>query len=93
MIAAILRKKLGKTTRGKDVGRALAVVVVLPMIAVMYAILGGGLVEALVDPGTNGMVRAILGVLPSSWGAEVFVSFASNPGNIGAVGFETLTRF
>jgi len=93
VIAAILRTKLGKSTRGKDVGRALAVVVVLPMIAVMYAILGGGLLEALVDPGTSGMVRAIFGVLPSSWGAEVFVSFASNPGNIGAVGFETLTRF
>ena len=91
--AAILRTKLGKTTRGKDIGRALAVVIVLPMIAVMYAILGGGLLEALVDPGTSGMVRAIFSVLPSSWGAEVFVSFASNPGNIGAVGFETLTRF
>ena len=91
--AAILRTKLGKTTRGKDIGRALAVVIVLPMIAVMYAILGGSLLEALVDPGTSGMVRAIFSVLPSSWGAEVFVSFASNPGNIGAVGFETLTRF
>jgi hypothetical protein len=32
-------------------------------------------------------------VLPSSWGAEIFVGFASNPGNIGAVGFETLTLF
>ncbi|TRZ50184.1 MAG: hypothetical protein D4S01_07150 [Dehalococcoidia bacterium] len=93
VIAAILRTKLGKTTRGKDVGRALAVVIVLPMIALMYAILGGGLLEALVDPGTSGMVRAILGLLPSSWGAELFVSFASNPGNIAAVGFETLTRF
>jgi hypothetical protein len=31
--------------------------------------------------------------LPSSWGAEVIVGFASNPGNIGAVGFETVTRF
>ena len=93
VIAAVLRTRLGKTSRGKDIGRALAVVIALPIIAVMYAILGGGLVEALVDPGTSGMVRAILGVLPSSWGAEVFVSFASNPGNIAAVGFETLTRF
>ena len=92
VIAAILRTKLGKSTRGKDVGRALSVVIVLPMIAVMYAILGGGLLEALVDPGTSGSVRAILGLLPSSWGAEVFVSFASNPGDIGVVGFETLTR-
>ena len=93
VIAALLRTRLGKASRGKDIGRALAVVIALPIIAVMYAILGGGLVEALVDPGTSGMVRAILGVLPSSWGAEVFVSFASNPGNIAAVGFETLTRF
>jgi hypothetical protein len=93
VIAAILRTRLGKTARGKDIGRAIAVVIALPIIAVMYAILGGGLVEALLDPGTSGMVRAILGVLPSSWGAEVFVSFASNPGNIAAVGFETVTRF
>ena len=93
VISAILRTKLGKSTRGKDVGRALSVVIVLPMIALMYAILGGSLLEALVDPGTSEMVRAILGLLPSSWGAEVFVSFASNPGNIIAVGFETLTRF
>lgn len=93
VIAAILRTRLGKTARGKDIGRALALVIALPMIAIMYAIMGGGLIEALADPGTSGMVRTILGLLPSSWGAEVIVGFASNPGNIGAVGFETLTRF
>ncbi len=63
------------------------------MIAIMYAIMGGGLIEALANPGTSGMVRAILSVLPSSWGAEVVVGFASNPGNISAIGFQTLTRF
>jgi hypothetical protein len=93
VIAAVLGTKLGKIARGKDVGRALAVVIVLPMIAVMYAILGGGLPEALADPGTSEMVRVALSILPSSWGAEIFVGFASNPGNIVAVGFETLTRF
>ena len=93
VIAAILRTKLGKTARGKDIGKALALVIALPMIAIMYAIMGGGLPEALADPGTSGLVRDILGLLPSSWGAEVIVGFASNPGNIGAVGFETLTRF
>ena len=93
VIAAILRTRLGKTARGKDIGRALALVIALPMIAIMYAIMGGGLIEALADPGTSGMVRTILGLLPSSWGAEVIVGFASNPGNISAVGFETLTRF
>jgi hypothetical protein len=93
VIAAVLGTKLGKIAKGKDVGRALAVVIVLPMIAVMYAILGGGLPEALADPGTSEMVRAAFSVLPSSWGAEIFVDFASNPSDIGAVGFETLTRF
>jgi len=93
VIAAILRTRLGKTARGRDVGRALAVVIALPMIAVMYAIIGGGLIEALVDPTTSGTVRAILGLLPSSWGAEIFVGFASSPSNISAVGLETLTRF
>jgi hypothetical protein len=106
VIAAVLGTKLGKVARGKDLGRALAVVIVLPMIAVLYAIIGGGLPEALANPGTSQMVRTALGVLPSSWGAEIFVGvlpsswgaeifvgFASNPGNIGAVGFETLTLF
>jgi len=93
IIAAILRTKLGKTARGKDIGRALAMIIALPMIAMMYAIMGGGLIEALRNPGTSGMVRVILGLLPSSWGAEVIVGFANNPSNITAVGFETLTRF
>ena len=93
VIAAVLGTKLGKIARGKDVGRALAVIIVLPMIAVLYAIIGGGLPEALVNPGTNQMVRTVLSVLPSSWSAEIFVGFASNPGNIGVVGFETLTLF
>lgn len=93
VIAAILRTKLGKTVRGKDVGRALSVIVVLPMIAVMYAIIGGGLIDALIHPTTGGTVRAILGLLPSSWGAEIFVGFASNPDNTGTIGLETLARF
>jgi hypothetical protein len=62
------------------------------MIAVMYAIMGGGLLKALVDPATSGIVSAILGLLPSSWGAEIFVSFASNPSNIAAVGLEIFAR-
>ena len=93
VIAAVLGTKLGKVARGKDVGRALAVVIVLPVIAVLYAIIGGGLPEALANPETSQFVRAVFSVLPSSWGAEIFVGFASNPGNLGAVGFETLTLF
>ena len=90
VIAATLRTKLAKTARGKDIGRALSVIIALPMIAVMYSIIGGGLIDVLMNPTTSVTVRTILGLLPSSWGAEIFVGFASNPGNIGAVGLETL---
>ncbi len=89
VIAAILRTKLGKTARGRDIGRALAMIIALPMVALVYAMMYGGLLEA----ETSGIVKIILGLLPSSWGAEIIVGFASKPGNIGAVGFEMLTRF
>jgi len=92
VVAAILRTKLGKSARLKDIGRGLSVILALPLVALMYAIIGGGLVEALANPNTNSLVRAILGFLPSSWGSEVIICFAKNPGNIGAVAFETLTR-
>ena len=93
VIAAVLRTKLGKTARGKDIGRALAMIIALPLVALVYAIQFGGLPSALANPGTGGLVKAILSLFPSSWGGEVVVGFAANPGNIGAVGFETLTRF
>jgi hypothetical protein len=93
VIAALVRTKFAKSARGRDIGKALSLILALPMVALMYAIMGGGLLEALADPGTGGMVKAFLSVLPSSWGAELILSFASNPGNIGAVGFETFTRF
>jgi len=63
------------------------------MIAIMYAIMGGGLVDALYDPGASGLAKAIMVIFPSSWGAELMVLFAVNPGNILAIWFETLTRF
>jgi len=93
VIAAVLRTKLGKTARGKDIGRALAMIIALPLVALIYAIQFGGLFDALANPGTGGLVKTILSLFPSSWGGEVVVGFAANPGNIGAVGFETLTRF
>ncbi|UCE95692.1 MAG: hypothetical protein JSV51_08255 [Candidatus Bathyarchaeota archaeon] len=91
--AAVMRTRLGKTARGRDIGRALALVIAFPIVVLMYALMGGGLVQALMNPETSETVRTILNLLPSSWGAEIFVGFASNPGNISAGGFETLIRF
>jgi hypothetical protein len=91
VITALLRTKLGKTARGKDIGKALGLLIALPIIGVMYALMGGGLLESMANPNTSGAVRSILNLIPSSWGAEVIVTFAINPGNIGAIWLETLT--
>lgn len=93
VIAALLRVKLEQTTRGRDIGRALAMLIALPMVALIYGLQFGGVLEALVDPNTGGIVNAILGVLPSSWGADVIIGFIAHPENLWAVGFVTLTRF
>jgi hypothetical protein len=93
VIAALVRTRFAASARGRDIGKALALLLALPMVAVMYALMGGGLLEALADPGTSGTVKAILSLLPSSWGADLILSFTLHPGNIGGVGFETLTRF
>lgn len=93
VIAAAIRTRFARTARGRDIGKALSLVLALPMVAVMYAIMGGGLLEALANPGTSDMVRTVLGLLPSSWAADLIVGFANFPSNIVAIGFETLTRF
>ena len=92
VIAAVIRTRFAKSARGKNIGKALSLVIALPMVAIMYAIIGGGFTEALTDPGTNELTRLALGFLPSSWGADVILDFAANPANIGLVGFETLIR-
>jgi hypothetical protein len=92
VIAAVVRTRFAATARGRDIGKALSLVLALPMVAVMYAIMGGGLLDALADPGASELARTLLGLLPSTWGAELILRFAANPGNTGAVGVETLTR-
>jgi hypothetical protein len=92
VIAALLRARLGKTAQGRDIGRALAIIIALPLIALIYAIQYGGLFQALLDPNASGPIKAILGIFPSSWGAELVVSFALHPGNLAATGLEVVTR-
>jgi len=92
VIAAVVRTRFAKSARGKDIGRALSLVIALPVVAIIYAIIGGGFTEALTDPGTSELTRFILGFLPSSWGADVILDFATNPGNLGFFGFEIMIR-
>ena len=92
VVAALLRTKLGDTARGRDIGRALAMIIALPLVALIYGVQFGGLLEALANPETGGMVGTLLEQLPSSWGGEVILGFAANPGNLGANWIVTLTR-
>jgi len=92
VLAAISRTTIGRTAKGKDIGKALAFIVALPMVAFMYAMMSGSVFSLLLDPGTNVLVKTLLGLFPSSWAAEVIVAFARNPADIGAVGMLTLTR-
>jgi hypothetical protein len=92
VIAALLRTRIA-SSRGRDLGKALSLILALPMLAVIYALIGGGLIEVLTTPGTGGMIKTALSCLPSSWGAEVIVSFAANPGNLAASGIEGLVQF
>ncbi|UCD96661.1 MAG: hypothetical protein JSV35_01005, partial [Candidatus Bathyarchaeota archaeon] len=90
VLAAVLRTRLGESSRGRDMGRALAMIIALPLVALIYAMQFGGFLEALADPSQSGISRIILNLLPSSWGGEVVVGFIANPGDIDAVGFQTL---
>jgi hypothetical protein len=92
VLAAVSRTTLGRTAKGKDIGKAAAFIMVLPMVAVFYMMMNGNIFTLLLDPGTNGLVKALLGLFPSSWAAEVIVAFARNPGDIGAVWMLTVTR-
>lgn len=83
VIAAAVRTRFARSARGKDLGRALSLVVALPIVAIMYSIIGGGFAEALTDPSANELTRLILGFLLSTWGADVILDFAANPGNFG----------
>ncbi len=88
LIAALLRTRLGESTRGKDIGRALAMIIALPMVGLIYAIQFGGLFEVLADPATGGAIQILLNLFPSSWGAEIIVWLTTHPGNIETLSFE-----
>jgi hypothetical protein len=92
VVTALLRTRLSNSSRGKDLGKALGFVVALPIVGIMYAVIGGDFLPFLADPSKGGAIRAVLSLLPSSWGAEAIVGFARNPGDMGAVAFDTFTR-
>jgi hypothetical protein len=67
--------------------------IALPMVALMYAIMAGNLAEVLANPNNSELVKNLLYIFPSSWGAELIVEFATHPGDIPSIWFITLTHF
>ncbi|MHA1513399.1 MAG: hypothetical protein ACTSRJ_04985 [Candidatus Hodarchaeales archaeon] len=89
--AVLLRSVLMKNARGRDIGKGVAFLLVIPLVAIMYAGMGGYL-TFLLDPVEGKLFGEILKFFPSSWGAETIVAFALNPGNITAVDLAILSQ-
>lgn len=82
VVAGILRTRLGRSERGKDIGKALGFVIALPVVGLMYALMGGSMAGTMSGISEGGVLTGILNILPSSWGADVIIGFASEPGAI-----------
>lgn len=91
MIAVLLRSILMKSARGRDIGKGLAIVVILPLVAVIYLLIGG-YYEVLKDPQNAKLVQDLFGFFPWGWSSEIIVAMAQNPGDILAVEFTTFLQ-
>lgn len=92
VLASSIRTRLGGSSRSRDLGKAVAMLLALPMVALMYALMGGGVYNALLATEGEGMLPFIIDLLPCSWGADIVVVFANNPGDITASFAEVLLR-
>jgi hypothetical protein len=89
--AILMRSMLMKTARGRDIGKGIAFIVIIPFVVVMYAVIGGYF-GFLLDPEKGKWFGDILKLFPSSWGAEVIVNLVNNPGNIFAIEFNAFLQ-
>lgn len=86
VIAAVLRTRLSKTARGTDIGKALSLIIVLPLLGFIYALMSGAIFTALENPSTVDLVETVLGIFPTTWGADILVTFGQNPGQLSPSG-------
>ena len=82
VIAAVVKTRLGRTAKGRDIGKALAMAMALPLVALYYAMAYGGLLTAIADPDAGVLMKAFLALFPSSWGGDVILLIARNPGGL-----------
>ena len=82
VIAAVVKTMLGRTAKGRDIGKALAMAISLPLVIMYYAIAYGGLLAVVADPDAGGLLKYFLALLPSSWGGDVILLIARSPGSL-----------
>lgn len=81
VLAAVIKARLARSPRGRDAGQALALLIALPLVGVIYAVMNGGLLSAMQGDETS--LASALWAVPSSWGADVVLSFLRAPGGLG----------
>jgi hypothetical protein len=82
VIAAVVKTSLGRTAKRRDIGKALAMAMALPLVALYYAMAYGGLLTAVADPNAGVLMKTFLALFPSSWGGDVILLIARNPGGL-----------
>ncbi len=82
VIAAVVKTRLGRTAKGRDIGKALAMAMALPLVALYYAMAYGGLLTAIADPDAGVLMKGLLALSPSSWGGDVILLIARSPGGL-----------
>ncbi len=82
VIAAVVKTRLGRTAKGRDIGKALAMALALPLVILYYVIAYGGLLTAIADPDAGVLLKAVLALFPSSWGGDVILLIVRSPGGL-----------
>ena len=82
VIAAVVKTWLGRTAKGRDIGKALAMALALPLVVLYYAMAYGGLLTAIADPDVGVLMKGLLALCPSSWGGDVILLIARSPGGL-----------
>jgi hypothetical protein len=86
--AVLIRSFLMKTARGRDIGKGVAFLLIIPLVGIMYAAIGGYF-DFLLDPEGGKWFGDLLTFFPSSWGADIIIEFARSPGNLSGINHST----
>lgn len=88
LTAAMLKARLNRSQRGREAGQALALIIALPLVGLMYLSMNGEIMEAL--QGRGATLSNAFWLLPSSWGADLVLRFLKHPGDLGFEAGSTL---